>query len=301
MKQFNLVLLISSLIFIAFSANAQQAIQNKVNNQALEFSKAKTIEPFTAVLGNQLPEPISSKILKDKQVLQLNKNEIQNLKSKAESNIKLEFIIKNEPVLLKLFEANIFSDNFEAATSTQAARTNLNIEKGLHYWGVVDGKANSLASISFFNNEVSGFIALDGETYILGKIKNQDYHILYRNNDLNYNSNFGCDVRLPENGVQKQIIDQVNQKRSSSIYCVDIHIEGDYDLYLDLGSSVNSTTNYINGLMAQVIILMANDNIDLQVSYVNIWTSTSPYNAASADVGVMLDELRNYGWGRHMN
>lgn len=300
MKQFNFSILITTIVFclVILSVNAQKAILHKINQQALEFSKAKTFKFFTPTLGNQLPNPVSSKILKEKQVLELNRQVVQTLKSKIETNIKLSFTINNEPILLKLFEANIFSDNFELATSTLNSRTNVELDTGLHYWGVVDGKANSLASISIFDDEISGFIAFGGETYILGKMKNQNYHVLYRNTDLSFNNNFSCDVRLPENSVQKQVIDQVNQKRSSTIYCVDIHIEGDYDLYLDFGSSVNATTNYINSLMAQVIILMANDNIDLQVSYVNIWTSTSPYNAASADVGVMLDALRNYGWGR---
>jgi len=300
MKHFNLGLLFLSLFFccVAFSVNAQQAILNKVNQQAFEFSKAKTIQPFSQVLGNQLPEPISTKILKEKQVLKLNKQSVKNLKRKTEANIKLAFNINDEPILLKLFEVDIFSDNFKAATSTLTSRNNFNIEKGLHYWGVVDGKENSLTCISFFNNEVSGFIAYGGNTYLLGKMKNQEYHVLYKNTDLNFNNNFTCNVQLPANGVEKQIQQQVSQKKSATIYCVDIHIEADYDLYLDLGSSVNSTTNYVNGLMAQCIIQFANDNIDIQVSYINVWTNTSPYDAASADVGIMLDELRNYGWGQ---
>jgi len=301
MKQFKLRLLITILIFCSFSIYSigQQAILSKVNQLESEFNKANTIEPFIPISNNQLPNPIPSKILKDKSVFQLNQNVVQNLKGKKESHIKLEFTINEKTVLLKLFEANIFSDSFEAATSTLTSRNPVVIDKGLHYWGVVEGKNNSLASVSFFNNEAAGFIAFNGETYILGKLKNQDYHILYKNTDLNFDNNFSCDVRLPENGVQKQIIDQVNQQRAAStVNCVDIHIEGDYDLYLDFGSSTNSTINYINGLMAQVIILMANDNIDIQVSYINIWTSFSPYNAASNDLSIMLDELRQYGWGQ---
>jgi len=294
-----LIFSLTTLCSAALSVSAQQAILNKVNQQNIEFSRAETIQPFSEVLGNQLIKPVSSKILKEKQVLKLNQQVVQNLKSKTASNIKLAFKVNDQPILLKLFQTDIFSDDFEAVTSTLNSRSSASIDRGLHYWGVVDGKDNSLASISFFNNEVSGFIAFDGDTYILGKMKDQNYHVLYKNTDLSFTNNFSCDVRLPDNGVEKQIADQVHQKKSSStIYCVDIHIEGDYELYLDFGSSLSATTNYINGLMAQCIIQFANDNIDVQVSFINVWTNTSPYNSASGDVGVMLDELRDYGWGR---
>lgn len=300
MKQlnFSLLIIIIAIGIIPIASNAQQAILDKVNQQKQQFSQANTFQPFTSVLNNQLPEPISTKILEEKQILTLNEQTVQTLKINADSNIKLAFEINNEIIVLKLFEADIFSDDFQSATSTLTSRNNVNIDKGLHYWGVVDGKEKSLASVSFFDNEVSGFIAFGGDTYILGKVKNQDYHILYKNTDLNFNNEFSCDVKLPENGVEKQIREQVNQKRSSTIYCVDIHIEGDHELYLDFGSSLNATTNYINGLMSQCIIQFANDNIDIQVSYINVWTNTSPYDSASGDVGVMLDELRNYGWGQ---
>jgi len=300
MKPLNLKLLIIILAVAIFSipTNAQQAILKKVKQQQQQFSKAKIFQPFSTVLENQLSKPISKNTLKEKQILKLNENTVQTLKSKTSTNIKLEFEINNELVVLKLFEADIFSDNFETTTSTLTSRNNVSVDKGLHYWGVVDGNDKSLASISFFNNEVSGFIAFDGDTYVLGKLKNQDYHILYKHTDLNYNNNFTCDVRLPENGVEKQIWEQVNQKTSSTIYCVDIHIEGDYDLYLDFGSDENATTSYIIGLMGQCIIQFANDNIDIQVSYINVWTGTSPYNAASNDVTIMIDDLRLYGWGR---
>jgi len=57
--------------------------------------------------------------------------------------------------------------------------------------------------------------------------------------------------------------------------CVRLYIEVDYDIYSSFRAS---TSNYIQGLMNQVIILYQNEGIQTKVSEIKIWDVPSPYS-----------------------
>jgi len=296
----NTPILITLFFFLGNTMFAQQAIHQKIQDNAENLSVAKTLNPFSKVVSDDLSDLISNQNLKSKTVLNINKSDIASLKNNTNSFLKISMQLNTQPVELQLFETNIFSGDYEVAESNGTSRNKVEVDEGVHYWGVVKSKPNSLVAISVFDNEVAGMIAFQNEKYTIGKIKNSNHHILYKSTHLNFTNNFTCDALDPlENSIHKQIEQQTeNQKNQPPTNCVNIHIEADYDFYLDMGSSVTSTTNYVNALMAQVAILYANENIPIFVSYINVWTNTSPYNAASGDLAIMLDELRLYGWGQ---
>jgi len=300
LMKLNALLSIVLLIFFGNIAFAQQAIHQKIQQNASQLAVAKTVNPFSKVATDDLSNLISDSDLKSKTVLDISKSDITSLKSNTNSFLKLNMQLNNQPVELQLFEINIFSGDYEVVESNGTSRSKVEVDGGIHYWGIVKDEPNSLVTISVFENEIAGMIMRKGEKYNIGKVKNSIYHILYRTSDLNFANNFTCDVMDPvENSIHKQIEQQTgNQKNQPPTDCVNIHIEADYDFYLDMGSSVASTTNYVNALMAQVAILYANESISIVVSYINVWTNTSPYDAASNDLSIMLDELRLYGWGQ---
>ncbi len=294
------VLLIVLLFHLGNIAVAQQKIHQKITQNASQLAIAKTVNPFSKVVTDNLNHLINDRDLTSKIVLSLTKTDLASLKTNTNGFLKVAMPLNSQVAELQLFETNIFSGDYQVVQSNGTQRNKVEVDSGVHYWGIVKDEPNSLVALSVFENEVTGMVMLAGETYNLGKIKQSNYHILYRASDLNLQSNFTCDAIDPiENSIHKQIEQQTeNQKNQPPTECVNIHIEADYDFYLDMGSSVASTTNYINALMAQVAILYANESITIMVSFINVWTNTSPYDAASGDLSVMLDELRLYGWGQ---
>ena len=69
-----------------------------------------------------------------------------------------------------------------------------------------------------------------------------------------------------------------------------MYVEADYSIYLDKGS-VSATTSYVSGVFNQVSILFANDNMNLVVNELFVWSSPDPYTGPSS--GAYLNQFRN--------
>jgi len=279
--------LTSALVLVSFQLFSQQAIQQKVQQNAQQISNSTLYEIFEKVedanLNNQIPPTTLSK----KQFFQLKEPAIQTIATDKKTHMRISMPVGGQQLEFELFKANIFTPDFQTViASGNPVQTKL----GLHYWGVVKNEPNSLVALSFFDDEIAGLIRLNDATYNINKYKNTGYHLMYKTNDLNFTPNFSCSA-LPTKLGNSDI--SISGEKSIPNDCVRIHVEADYGLYQSKGSSIANTTNYINGLFSQVGIMYANESISIAISYINIWTSTSPYTS-----GNELSELGNVAYGR---
>jgi len=286
-----LPLLTILLIFCyCFDANAQQAIQQKINEKFATTTNILTYAPLVETEANNLKNMISEAVLSKKQFFQIQPQQFQFIKDNKPEQLVLSLSIEGQQTEFQLMKAEIFSDDFQAVT---ASGTPLSQDMGVHYWGIIAGDANSLATFSFINNELVGGVHFAGHEYTLGKMQNSDTHILYNTDDLKSNTEYGCQELLPPGATQGGISINTQPLNSTAENCVRIQMEVDYSLYLSANSDAAIASNYVTAVFNEVAALYANETITVKISYLQVWDTTSPYGDETE-----LDDLVAQGYGK---
>ncbi len=204
-----------------------------------------------------------------------------NIPSSTRSEFKLELV-----------EVEIFSA--DAYVTTLPDNETVKVNHGKHFRGIVKGNSKSIVAISIFEGEVMGFISEPGQpNLVIGKLKDSDKHILYEDSDLKDQLGFTCDTAESDSEYTDEDLKGESDSRALSD-CVRIYLEVDYDIYQDKGSNVTNVTNFITGLFNQVATMYANEQINVVLSPLNIWTQPSPYNSTSSS-GMLNAFLANTG------
>jgi len=266
--------------------SSQQNIYQKIQQNEFEIVNEPLQNITKKISDTALEISIPKSVLKYKQFYELKELAFENIKTGKQPNLRILFPVENQLVEFHLVKAKLFTPDFVAVTNGQNI---VDVNKGTHYWGIAKNDANSLIALSVFDTEVVASIQLNNQSYTFSRYENTDYHILFKNSDFNFQPDFTCETIGLRDGI---ISFDPNMEKSDPNDCVRIHVEADYGLYQSKGSSINNTTNYVNGLFNQVAVMYANESINIAISYLNIWTSTSPYVS-----GNELNDLvaQNYG------
>ena len=191
--------------------------------------------------------------------------------------------------VLDLVEAPAAFYEYGVVTSS-GERYKASKDRQRHYRGFVRGQPRrSLVSLSLFENEMMGIVAISGEgNYNIGKIKGHETHVAYLDKDLPFHPAHECaKAKGPDDPpcTSKMMTANqlLNQMRSSSTLspCVDIYLETTRDIFGYLGS-VSAVEQYVLGAFNQVSTLYANEGISTKVSELKIWNTTDPYTANNA-------------------
>ncbi|MCB0854296.1 MAG: hypothetical protein KDD63_18870, partial [Bacteroidetes bacterium] len=158
------------------------------------------------------------------------------------------------------------------------------VDLGTHYRGVIENHTNSLVAISVFENEVMGFFSSEeiNGNFVLGKIQEEgnSQHIAYREDDLKLTKSHTLDCFTEDDGETYDPAMLLPRPPTEDVGdCINVYVEVDYNYYQNYGAN---TTSNITGLFNQAITLYANENINMQVSDIFIWTSTSPYSGSTS-------------------
>jgi hypothetical protein len=228
----------------------------------------------------------------DGAILALNRGEVQNLLERGLEALTVSLSTATaDTVELELIKADIYSPNFTVVTSSSEQA--VKVEKGAHYRGVVKGVPNSIAAISVFPNEVTGFYSTqEGGNVVLGRLggKNPEHlHILYAEKDLKAKRDSVCGTKddhetIPLSSVLPQSFPVANKR-------VGIYIEADFDLFQNRGSVAN-VTSYVAAFFNQSATLYSNEGIPIVISQIFVWTSPSPYTGASS--GAVLTQFQTF-------
>ena len=174
----NRLMLCLFLLFSVQFINGQNAINEKITENLPQIQNTTPYTPLEAVTTNELESRIPNEALSRKQFFQIQNQPIQSIKNNNSEYLRMTIAVEGQDLELQLVKAEIFADDFRAvATSNPDAE--LDMDRGVHYWGTVKNANKSLVTISFFDNEIAGLINLNGTQYTLGKVRDSDYHILY--------------------------------------------------------------------------------------------------------------------------
>lgn len=198
---------------------------------------------------------------------------------KSEPRRILVPISLNGKTLSVLFKRqNILNNDYEVLASNGKATSSTG---PLFYSGKITGQSELTILLSISKNDISLNIFKNGIRQSLvrtkSSAKSNQYVLSERTLSLERKS-FICESNTFENGIFKNAINKSNVKSDDGK--VSIYLEADYQLYLQKGT-VRAVENYILSVFAQVALIYANENIDIEISSIKVWDSPDPYDISS--------------------
>lgn len=267
---------------LSFSLFAQVRINNlfvKSTNQSV--SDIKTQNQLTTMTSAQL--------------LELNVPVINTLKNQK-NTFELMLPTKNGDVLLVLEKTEITTSDFEVNTPQGKVKVKL----PSFYKGKIKGEPKSFVALTVTDNTFEGLISGQKLNLTVGRIKNQrgSLHVVYDSGEIqNATPICGGEVTKKIEGViEKSNLESVN---TTLCKAVEIFFEADYQTYLDNGSNVNNVVNMITSIFNNVVQLYANEDVNVIMSELFVWTSADPY-ASSGTTSTMLTALDSH-WDTNGN
>ncbi|MGB3076235.1 MAG: M12 family metallo-peptidase, partial [Chitinophagales bacterium] len=224
-------------------------------------------------------------ILKDYTRINLDKNALKNCLEEAPGGIELTVPYKNSDIELELVKANLFTDDFKVVTDGSGGLS-IPYQPGLYYSGTIKGEPSSIATFSFFKDEVIGMISSSDGNIVIGKLLNgnlqTDEYIIYADRDFKIPHSNSCSTYDdPAYATQlAQLLDNAGTIRTNN--CVRMYYEADYAIYQNNGINLTTTVNWITAVHNNVATLYSNDNIKTAISEIFVWTQDDPFNATSA-------------------
>ena len=251
------------------------------------------VEPFNRQTRSAAADVARRRAVRAGTILQLRSNALAELVGRNAQSLTLRLpSFTGPPVELELVQVNLFAPGFNVKTSDSGVP--VTYEHGMHYWGVIKGVEDSLATISIFKDEVMGtFSSAQQGNFVLGKLAGNNPardHILYAEKDLTSTLSISCETPDDNTAFSPDQLDDSSTTQAVT-RCVKVFIEADYDLFLNRGS-VNATVNFVTGVFNQSAALYSNEGIPISISEIVVWTSPSPYNGGSSDV--QLDQFQGF-------
>lgn len=192
----------------------------------------------------------------------------------------------DEDLTLTLARVNITTDDFSVGTKGDDAQENIYYKNGIHYRGIIDGDNQSVAALSFYNGEIAGFFSSANGNYTIGKVEGEDgVMAVYNSNQLPTLDGAGC--YTADSGEPLSTPDDEGIDRGIGCKVVKVYFECDYALFVNKGSNTTNVVNYVTAFFNQVATLYANENIDIQISQVNVWSTTDPYASLNSTSTVL--------------
>lgn len=223
-------------------------------------------------------------LVTDGQLLTLDLGNLKLLYQAAPEALHLELPNgSHKPLKLELVKHQLLTDDFTLITSSSNGQA-IDYQPGVYYRGIVEGNANSIAAISFFEDEIIGVISTQEDGNLVlgrtdGTAKSVNY-IFYKENDLLLENNFECGASEEPVSEGKDSPTTANEKVDK---CVRAYLEAEYDLVTEKGGATEAT-NFLTGLFNAVAAAYQAEAITTYISQIFTWTTPDSYptNSTSA-------------------
>jgi hypothetical protein len=281
MKRYLLIIILFSLTNL-FS-------QNKVAEKVSEFQNLKAkFRPISvlSVTQNIIDKDIN-KVVDGATLVSINFERINEIVANQYGTIQLEIPYQNQNIEVLLYKVNPFVEGFHVDTDKAK---NISYQKGVYYRGIIKGDANSVSSFNFFNGEFNGIISSSElGNLVVGKLdkpNNKTDYIVYSDAKMKIVNDFECHVKEDEIPNQKN---DVANKNINSDRCATFYFEIDNTLFVQNGSDITTTTNWMTSVFNNVQTLYNNDGISVGLKSIYIWSDPDPYEGIGTTSGAYLN------------
>lgn len=182
-----------------------------------------------------------------------------------------------------------------------------NINTPIFYRGKIRGfKENNQVSLTISPNFISFKTILPDATIIISKEDNTDSRSFLQYNSKNLKAKsepFSCGLAAPDSTSSKKIQSimekNFNKPLAPSDKTVYIFLDCTKLLFEHNGSNAQATINYIFSFWNDVKTAFANEQINMRISEINIWTNSNPFDTSTRELGIQTFAAfyQNNYWG----
>jgi hypothetical protein len=228
-------------------------------------------------------------VVAEETLLELDQRVFQQLLSERPEAMSIRLKTESGTELrIELMRATPIPANADLGIIDAGGRHRNGVDEGLHYQGIVTGEKRSMASLSVFpNGDVMGLFGTAEGNFNLGKLEDgSNRFILYNDKDLKIRPHAACqtndNVKLDEQRANG------STKTARYMLCrrVRVYWEISYNVYTSKGSSLTNTRNYVAALFNQVSSMYLNENLQMELSSMYIWTTPDDYPQANSTVAL---------------
>ena len=219
--------------------------------------------------------------VEDAVFLTINKEALAKIRNSNKENFTLVLPFENDTKLtLNLEKQSYTTSDFKITVAENDVLTTLDYNPAVFYDGAVRGQRDALVALNFFEDKVTGVLSFQGQNYNVGPYERggENSFVIYKEQNLNVPNPFECSTEDPVDFI----MEPVSSSRSNQNKKVRIYIECDNHLYKNLGSSSARVSDYTTGLFNIISTLYKNDDVQLEVSEIKIWSTPDPYVNTSA-------------------
>lgn len=267
-------------------------------NKGLEFETIDKLFEVQTTKSNQFDRFVSGGIS-----MQLDQKSIDRINRDKPDVMKMEIPVdKKHSFSLLLQKTQILSDDFKIVNAS-GKELGKNIDKGVHYHGIIDGDLSSFASISIANGEIQIIMADHHGNYNLNQVQKNQY-LLYNDLKMKTSPGFICGNEHDKpSPIQKErirnLFDDQGQLKNKNLKVrdrIEIMVELDNDMWDGLGDNVANCFNYAIHLCRNAADVYERDGMSLRLNGVVIWDDTDgadPFNGTS-DFDELVDDLDDW-------
>lgn len=241
--------------------------------------QGNTFASFHLFSKTQSLDASAARFAQSAQFLTLDPVQLKKIMAKHPQAITLVLPYNSEEITVDLVQANIEAPGFSVLLNA-GADVPAGYPTGLHYRGMVRGTQQSLAAISFFDQEIMGVVSDESHNnLVLGKVQQPDNltgYMFYSDEELAMDNPFECAVLEPEEKTVENATIAANQSNTKTLR---LFLEATQAVYRNRGD-VQATVNYLAGLFNQTAALYANEGIQLTLSHLAVWVTPDPYSVA---------------------
>jgi hypothetical protein len=289
--------LLTTVFIFSFAVSTVFSQENVLHSEVLQAKKSNIHFENIALKEVNANTKILEKFTNPDEVFFFENYFIED-KSKEVKAMNLSIPTKNKKKILELIEVPDSFYSYEVITSDgKKFPANRNIK---HYRGVVQGDANSLVSVSFYEDEMIGLICTDEGNFNIVKDVQSNSHVLFNDKNLKQKLNFECGTEDNDSisyetetllGQRSHFNEQKTALQTTLIdKKVGFYFETEYDIYQTRGS-VSSVETFISGLFNQVATLYQNEDIQTSIVSLYIWISNDPYSGTATSS--LLSQFQN--------
>lgn len=280
MKKFLQLLFVVCIFVFGFSQELKPIAKKVADQKAANRSFAKFI-PFTREVSSR-----NAAVYKNEAdgvaVMKLKPTELQRIVNERPETMEMTFPFENGEMTVELVRDNILTNDFQVETD-KGVRA---YTPGVYYQGIIKGNNSSVVAFSFFDNDVVGVAsANEVGNVILGKAASSEDFVSYSDYKLKPKNPFACGAEeLPENASKHISYDPGKTTSKLTLNCIRVYFEVGYGPYTQNGSNVTTTTNWVTALFNNIKALYTNENVNVAMSTVYVWTTTDPYSGSPSTI-----------------
>ncbi len=266
MKRSVVLSLLFAFLMIS-NISAQQAFTENFQSKISTFQEINYDNPFKVIAPTK-----ERSLFGSAQFLEIKDTFLEEKTENKPEQLKLDIQFKDNSYTLLLELNNEFLEgtNIKYSSGNKAP----SIKNNLYYWGMVEGKENSLVSLQITQRELMAVISIDDKLFNLGKVSNEDYYVFYQKDDLLNPPSVDCFTDDLLNQFQGPNPGEVDRSMMDANNCVNMYVEVDNSIFTDKGAS---TVDYITGAFSQVALLYEQESINFGIQELVIWDTNDPY------------------------